>query len=204
VADRKHVETELANSAARQRAAQQQLEAAAERLAQMEEERTELLGQSAIAKQALADFETRQRELEAQLVAIEADEARIGLVEAIAQRDRLVERAADAVQGLVAALADVEEARGKVAEAFSRARALDPSTATALPPEPAIFREGWRALAPVVEAELGRRLEVELVEAAVRSPNMLVIEDLPEHLRELARQRKREQISSGARGDPQS
>jgi hypothetical protein len=71
--DRSEVEAKLAAAEDRRREAEERLAQNLQRLEQLEEERAELLGASAIAKRGLADFDEYREQLHAQLAAIEVD-----------------------------------------------------------------------------------------------------------------------------------
>jgi chromosome segregation ATPase len=189
---RADIEAKLAAAETHRREAEERLRRHAERLQELEEERKSLLGSSALAQQALADLEQYRERLQQELVAAEVEEHRVAFAEAIVARDRELENASLAVAEVAAALERVDAARAELAESHRRLRSLVPDTPRALPPEPAEFRDRWSAIAPLVEQELGRKLDYELVEAAARSPNRLAFEALPEHLRDLAKQRRRE------------
>jgi hypothetical protein len=190
--DRKEVEGQLVAAETRRREAQARLEQNAERLAQLEDERNRLLGDTAIAKRGVTDFAERVERLRQQLHAVEVDEARIALDAAVRVRDAALARGAEAAESLLAAIEQLTAARTNLAEAHRQLLTIDVTAPKLLPAEPSVYDEQWRALAPLVEVELGVRLDSELVEAAVRNPNPLVVNQLPEHLRELARQRKRD------------
>lgn len=197
--NRKEAESKLAVAEARRREAQERIEENAQRLARLEEERVDLLGDSAIAQRGVADFDAYLESIQEELAAIEVDEAHAAFKAAVRERDEALERAAEAVEGLVAAVNRIAAARESVCDTHRRLGTLDPAAPPLVPPEPKIFDEPWQDLAPLVESELDRRLESQIVEAAVQSPNLLVIDQLPEHLRELAWQRKRERKRDAAR-----
>lgn len=186
---RREIEQKLAAAERGRREAEERLRKNADRLAEVEQERAVVLGDSVLAQRAVADFDEHLARLAEELAAVELAEARTVFEQALEVRNQSFVEATKAAGQLVAALASIDEARAAVDEAHRRLRQLDHEP-TPLPPEPSIFEEPWHQLAPLVEAELGRRLESEAVEAVARSMNFLLIEDLPEHLRELARQRQ--------------
>ena len=197
--DRKDVEAKLAATEARRRAAEARLQENARRLQRLEEERSALLGDSTIAERSVADFESYQERLRAELAAIEVDEARASLSDAVRARDAALERAARTAAAVVAALDEVEGARTYVTETHHRLRSIDPTASADAPAEPTSFDEHWQIVAPMIERELGRRLESQMVEAAARSRNVTAIDDLPAHLREIARDRRRSLLRNPAR-----
>jgi hypothetical protein len=181
--DRSEVEAKLAAAETGRREAQSKLEQNAERLAQLEDERNRLLGES-------ADLDGYVEELREQLAVV--DEARRALDDAVRARDAALARGAEAAEALLAAIDALTAARTSLNEAHRQLRKVDIETPKALPPEPSLYDEQWRALAPLVEVELGVQLESELVAAAIRNPSPMVLDQLPEHLRELASQQKRD------------
>ena len=188
--NREEVEGKLAALDLRRREVEKRLEQNAARLEELEQERAALVGNSNLAERAAADYQEHLSRLQAELAAIEAREARDAVRAKVHARDAAIEKGAAIAAQLAAALEQLDAVRTDLREAHQQLRAIDAEAPAVLPPEPTIFDDQWRALAPMVEAELGVRLESELVEAAARSTNFLVIDDLPEHLRELARQRK--------------
>ena len=87
-----------------------------------------------------------------------------------------------------------EAARSAWATAESRGKAvgkpLDPAAGAELEADPEVMRESWDRLSQEVRKRIDERFEDDLVEAAAHSPMGNAIRDLPEHLRELARQRR--------------
>jgi chromosome segregation ATPase len=199
--DRNEVEAKLAAAEDRRREAEERLAQNLQRLEQLEEERAELLGASAIAKRGLADFDEYREQLHAQLAAIEVDEARLAFEEALGGRDQALDRAAESLEDVVKAVAEVQAARQSVVETHRRLTKLDPAASRVVPSEPSTFEERWRDAAPLLESELNRKLEIEMINAAVRSPNSRAIDQLPEHLRELAQQRLRDVMRDQAMRD---
>jgi DNA repair ATPase RecN len=191
-ATRKEVEQKLAVLQARQQEAQARLNEAAERLAELDEERAVTLGEAQLAERHTVDLAEHLERLQQELAAAEVAEAEDALRDAARVRDAVLAEAAEAADRLATAIDAIATARASVRETEKRLRALDRSARTVVPPETNVFDERWRALAPMVEAELGVRLESELVEAAVRSGNHLSVKSLPDHLQELARQRQRD------------
>jgi chromosome segregation ATPase len=199
--ERHEVEKRLGTLEARRRDAQERMARSRERLQHLEEERDELLGEAALAQQTLADLEEYEARLQAELARARVEEARGAFAEAVQARDASVGRASEALGALAAALADVEARRRAVTETHRALAALD-EAAPGVPPEPQAFRDQRREAARLVERELDgelRRLEADLVEAAVRSPQPSAIEELPEHLQDVARRRKQALTAQPAR-----
>jgi hypothetical protein len=187
---REELERKLLLAEASLRQAAERLEQAERRLVSVEEERAQILGESALAGRALADFEALVEQSRAELAAIEIREARDVLAEAVRARDRVIQSAATALDEAVATLEVIEQHRAAVAEAQRRLRSLDPDAPAAPPDEPDLLHEPWQRMIAAVRAEIDEELEADLVDAAARSQNPQAINSLPQHLRELALQRR--------------
>jgi hypothetical protein len=158
-------------------------------LAQLEEQRAETADRLELAQRQIADLgrqvERRQAELE------EARQQALldAFVEAVARRDAAVLEATTRLDAAMEALALLQRRRQEAADALGN---VPPRFDAALPDEPGELEEAWSRLVAVVRADLEYKLEDDLVEAAARSPGGRAIQDLPAHLRELARERRRE------------
>jgi hypothetical protein len=190
--ERQEVERRLAVLEEQQRQAQARLQAATERLVELEEERAATLGEAALAERYVAD-------IEAHLERLRKERARAAFQDAIRERDARLAEASEAAARLAAVIDAIATARDGLREGQRQLRAIDRRAPSPMPREPSEFSERWCALAPKVEAELGVQLETELVEAAARSSNYHVLESLPMHLQELARQRQRQLLDEKRR-----
>jgi hypothetical protein len=189
--ERADVEARLRVAEERRRQAEERLAAQARRLEEIDEERASLLGEAALAERSIADFDAYEEQLRRELHAIAAAEAEDAFRRAIAARDQAVEKAADAVRALVAAVGDLAAARDGALAAHREWLAHDASAPVDVPLEPALFEAAWDAAAETIRAAGDARRQEELVEAAARSFDAGPLNDLPEHLRERARERKR-------------
>jgi chromosome segregation ATPase len=180
---------------------QERLQAATDRLAAIEQDRETLLGEAGLAKQAIADYDKYLDRLQAEMTAARIEEAETAFQQAISGRDAALEQASVAVMEVATAIERVEAARKAVETASRELRSLS-SKAVNAPPEPTDFADRWRAIAPLLEQELGRRLETELVEAAARSTNPLMLRSLPEHLQQFALQRRGDYASAARQRRP--
>jgi chromosome segregation ATPase len=189
---RTELEEKLAAAETRRREAEERLREHDERLHELEEERESLLGFSALARQALADLDEYQQRLQHELAELRVAELRQAFADAVRARDDALETAAAAVSGVAAALQRVDAARAELAACHRRLGQAAHGPPPRIPPEAAELRDRWSSIAPRLEEELGRQLDYEMVEAAARSQNRLAFEALPEHLRELAKQRRRD------------
>jgi DNA repair exonuclease SbcCD ATPase subunit len=130
------------------------------------------------------------------------EEKRAELDEAIAEQvigDRQAAAAAlaEAVELLLQRLAAFDgsqEAARELAKTHARSHAAGRTWNTPIPPDleadPEIIREPWDRLCSEIRNRIDGKFEDELVEAASRSPMGVAINDLPEHLREVARRRR--------------
>lgn len=195
--ERSEIESTLASVVQRLKLSEERVRVLTDRLAAMQEEHDALLGEAALAKQESVDFQQYVDRLQEELaVAIRIEEAQASFQQVVDARDAALEQASLAVEQVAAALEHVDVVRESVAEAHAQLQSVYPD-ANPIPAEPLDFRERWTAVAPLVEQALGRRLDSELIEAAARSGNHLVVKALPEHLRILAIQRRREFLQRG-------
>jgi chromosome segregation ATPase len=166
-------------------------------LSELEDRRVEAEARIVLAQREAADFARRLEDQEAQLeeartqAAVEAFEA------AVAAKDASAEAIAAAIEALIVSLGDLDNELLQLGE-MQNALALRRVKVT-MPPEPQVFIDAWQRLAALVRQTLEEDLEDELIEAAARSPRIHAIEELPLHLREAAR-RRRKCSSNCARG----
>jgi len=174
--------------------AAERLETTEKRLGEIDQEREAVLGESEIARRALTDLDQAIADLREELAAVELEEARQALAEAVVERDATIEQTAAALETAVAMIEQVDRRRQAVAEANERVAALDPGTPkrrAVAPEEPDTLHEPWQRLVTVVKEQLDEELETEVVDAAARSNAPYAINALPEHLRAVAMERRR-------------
>ncbi len=188
--DRHEIEKKLAAAEARREEAARRLADNEERLAALEEERVSLLGSAEIARRGISDFEEHLERLNEKLAVLGIDEARADLTAAVEVRDHAVRQAADMLDASLNALQRLDQTRAALADAHARLHALDPGARDVLPPEPDTLDGKWTELAFVVREKLEGELEVDLIDAAAHSATLHAIDQLPEHLRELALKRR--------------
>lgn len=177
------------------RQAAERLETTEKRLGELDQEREAVLGESELARRALAQLDESIAAMREELAALELEEARKALADAAAQRDATIEKTAAALDTAVALLEEVDVRRKAVAEATERVAALAPRTPrgrVVAPEEPDTLHEPWQRLVTVVKDQLDEELETEAVEAAARSNAPYAINALPEHLRAVAMERRRQ------------
>jgi len=148
---------ELAETSLRQAAAR--LEATQQQLAEIEDQRAQILGESEIARRAMADFERLSEQSRNELAAIELEDARVALAEAVQARDQIVANAAAALDTAVGLLGEIDEHRNAVVQAHQRVRSLDQAAGQAAPEEPDVLHEPWERMASVVKTGLDEQLE---------------------------------------------
>ena len=127
-----------------------------------------------------------------------AEQARRVFEQVLQNRTEAGKSVAEAAEVLLERLAALdglrEEARSAWAAAQVRAKAvgkqLDPAAGAEVEADPEVMRESWDRLSQEVRKRIDEHFEDDLVEAAARSPMGRAISDLPEHLRQLARQRR--------------
>jgi chromosome segregation ATPase len=169
-------------------------------------------GRLTLTRRALADHEQRMREKRAQLDEAMADDAREVFAQVMQDRHEAAKSVAEAAELFLDRLAALdplrEAARSAWATAKSRGKAvgkpLDEAVASDIDAEPEVMRESWDRLCQEVRDRINEQFEDQLVEAAAHSPLGHAINDLPAHLRELARQRHLALIrqSRASRGKP--
>ena len=169
-------------------------------------------GRLSLTRRALADHEESVENKRAQLDEAMAEQARQVFEQVLQNRTKAEESVAEAAELLLKRLAALdglrEEARSAWAAAQVRAKAvgkpLDAAAGAELEADPEAMGESWDRLSQEVRKRIDERFEDDLVEAAARSPMGNAIRDLPEHLRELARQRRlalmRPDLTSGIKG----
>jgi DNA repair exonuclease SbcCD ATPase subunit len=167
-------------------------------VAALREEVEARLGRLSLTRRALADhqeaFDKKRSELDQKL----AEQARQLFEQVLQERSAAGESVAEAAEILLTRLHDLdtldEEARSAWQAAQLRASAtgnpLDTAAGDELAADPEVMRESWDRLSHEVRKRIDENFEHELVEAAAQSPMGHAIPNLPEHLRELARQRR--------------
>jgi chromosome segregation ATPase len=178
----------------RLREATARLSEAEGQLAHVEERREALAGEAAIARRAIADFEQLLEELRGELAELHVQEAHQAFDKLVEARDLALGEAASALDWIRTALDELDTRRAAVAQGLSELRAVDPDVSTSVPSEPDVLDNAWERIIPVLRTRLDQRLEIDLVEAAAASHVESAIEELPQHLRELARQRRTQRI----------
>jgi chromosome segregation ATPase len=155
-------------------------------------------GRLSSTRRALADHQESVEKKRVQLDEQMAEQARRVFEQVLQNRTEAGKSVAEAAEVLLERLAALdglrEEARSAWAAAQVRAKAagkqLDPAAGAEMEADPDVMRESWDRLSQEVRKRIDEHFEDDLVEAAARSPMGRAISDLPEHLRQLARQRR--------------
>ena len=167
-------------------------------LTDLEKRQQEALTKANLARQAGRQYEERLSELLSTLEKARLEAATSAFDDAVAERDELARFAVEAIGKTLIGIEQLDESRARLA-------AMQDDLATrgvkvTIGEDPQEFLEAWETLVTRVRETLQERLEDEMVEAAVYSSLSRAIEELPVHLQELARQRrKRAQQQAAAR-----
>lgn len=167
-------------------------------LTDLEKRQQEALTKANLARQAGRQYEERLSELLSTLEKARLEAATSAFDDAVAERDELARFAVEAIGKTLIGIEQLDESRARLA-------AMQDDLATrgvkvTIGDDPQEFLEAWETLVTCVRETLQERLEDEMVEAAVYSSLSRAIEELPVHLQELARQRrKRAQQQAAAR-----
>ena len=145
----------------------------------------------------LSDYEARIGAKQAELAAAKRDEAAEAYNETFRAREEAAARAAQAATNVLAELEAYDQATRTLQELIDTMRSA-PGEDFAAPDleEPEVLREPWERLVEAMKRRINETFESELVEAAASSVMGKGIEDLPEHLRELAHVRRRARIKA--------
>jgi hypothetical protein len=170
---------------------------AEEELLTVEERRDKLTGEAVINRRAIADFQRVLEQSHQELSALHMDLARQTFDKAVEARDLALREAASALEWITKVFEELDSRRAALEQAGRELQALDSEATFSIPPEPDLLDAAWEGVIPLLRARLDERLEIDLVEAASVSLRANAIEELPEHLRELARQRRTERIREG-------
>jgi len=161
-------------------------------LAELERQRAEMVGTAENVRQAMTDLGQDLVQRRETLAKAEREQAGKALRDSLAERDAVAVRLAKHLRPLLDDIAALDDARSQVTAAHARLRKLEgPQALRPVPPEPPELADRWKWLITRAGAEFDSHLADELLDAAARSPLGHAIEDLPAHLREAARQRRR-------------
>jgi hypothetical protein len=195
----RQIEERIREASTRVTEATTRLATAEEQLALVEEQRHTLAGEAAISRRAIADHQELLEKLRGELAALHVEQAHETFEVALQARDHAVREVASALEWITTALEQLDTRRAAVAQAEHELRAIDPGVSVSIPPESDILDAAWEEILPLLRVRLNERLEADLIEAAIASVGGSAIEELPEHLRELARQRRNQRLREALR-----
>jgi chromosome segregation ATPase len=190
----REIEREIGELRRELRQALAQSEADRTTLAELETQRAEASERLDHAQQLANDVRVELERLQAALEEARTRASLAALEEAVGERDRTAEAAAGAIAAAIESLDDLDRRREAVARARTAVtgHGLDPQ----VPAEPEAFAGALERLVELVRGTLQDALDDELLEAAARSRSAGAIDELPPHLREAARQRRRALVKS--------
>jgi hypothetical protein len=168
-------------------------------LAALEAEASERRDQLETIRDAGAEHERRVEEIRRKLRV--ADEASEAYERSVVARDSVAQSVTEAIERFLEELAELDHAEEEAESAWrsAEARAREAGSSPTRPRDAGtdhILRDGWERLRTEIRTRSHEQFEDDLVDAAVRSPMGHAISDLPTHLRELARQRRRRFIQN--------
>jgi chromosome segregation ATPase len=146
---------------------------------------------------SLSKYEARIAEKQAELAEAKRSEAAEAYQETFRAREEAAARAAHAATNVLAELEAYDQATRTLQELIDDLRRA-PGEGFQAPDleQPEVFREPWESLVAAVKLRIDQLLEADLVETAANSVMGKAIEDLPEHLQELAQARRRARIKA--------
>jgi hypothetical protein len=166
-------------------------------MAALEVQLTERRDRLTLARRLLADREKQIEQKRAELEEAMAEDARERFEEVMREREAAAASLAEAAELLLERLVTLDRLQDAARVAWATAQAAgaagrrsDLQTPPEITAEPEIMREPWDRLCHEIRNRINERFEDELVDAASHSPLGSAINDLPLHLRDVARQRR--------------
>lgn len=179
-----------------------QAEADSAAFAALETQLSELKDRLGSTQGNLTGYEARLAEKQAELAQAKRDEAAKAYEETVRAREEAAARMAQAANNVLFELDAYDQATRALQELIDDMRGAPGNgfVAPDLKEEPEVLWEPWENLVAAVKLRINEKFENELVEAAASSVMGKAIEDLPEHLQELAHARRRERIKGNLAG----
>jgi chromosome segregation ATPase len=163
-----------------------------EALEELARKQAEVAGTATSMRESVGELERDLAAKRQKLARAERERATRAFEKTVGTRDELARRLASRLVPVLEDIRALDAARSEAASAHETLKQLDgPRRAEALPPEPTELTEQWKRLIARVATELDDHLADELLDVAARSPLGHAIDDLPAHLHEAARQRRR-------------
>jgi soluble lytic murein transglycosylase-like protein len=191
VLDRDELERQAAALEGDLEAAAAEARSAEETLERLKQSQSETVGRLTLASRAEADLRQRLGEVRTALRDAAREAAEQALRQAVTVRDAAAKEAATAINRTIGKLENLDAAREAVQQAADEVTQAGARGAPPVPEEPASLVEQWSRLEQLVREHVQWRLEEDLIEAAASSAMGHAIEDLPIHLQQLARERRR-------------
>jgi chromosome segregation ATPase len=190
-AEREQAERELARAEAHRQEAIARLESVEVRAADLAEQQSVIRGEMEIAQRAVSDFTDAILPLQHKLAAIRAEEAREQFAAALRRRDDAVAEAAVSIDATLTLLAQLDEHRRNVVDAAASLQATTGTPESPTTEEPSVLDAPLQRLMEFARTRSDEQLLDDAVTAAATSLRGFAIKDLPAHLQELARERRR-------------
>ena len=172
----------------------------------LEEQVAQQRNRVTVDRRELASREAQLEETRKDLGKALAEDARRRFEQIVRERDAAAALFVEAAELLIDRLDEVERstdaarlAWANVQKADASAGQLDTPLPTEVQAEPEGMREAWERLRARIRQRIDDQFEDELVEAASRSPLGTAIQDLPAHLREVARRRRQARMRADGR-----
>jgi chromosome segregation ATPase len=159
-------------------------------LTELDERRAETADRLQLALRQVDDFRDELDRKESQLEEARREAAIAEVENAVRVRDETAARVAASISSVVDGLEELDDRRDDLARAQSELAGS--GLRLQIPGEPPSFEEAMERLVAVVRTKLDETLEDELLDAAARSPRPRAIDELPPHLQEAARNRRRQ------------
>jgi chromosome segregation ATPase len=191
VIDRDELEQQAAALERDLEAAAAEARSAEETLERLKQSQSETAGRLTLASRAEADLKQRLGDVRVAIREAAREAAEQALRQAVATRDASAKEAAAAINRAIGRLENLDAARAAVEKAAEEATHAGSRVGPTLPAEPASLAEQWSRLEQLVGAHAQWRLEQDMIEAAAGSAMGRAIDELPVHLQQVARERRR-------------
>ena len=166
-------------------------------LTELETRQQEALTKANLAREAARQYEERLGEVMTALETARLAAATAAFDDALAERETESRLAVEAIGKVLTCIEQLKISRTRLVAMQDELAARGVAVTV---DEPQDFVAAWEALVTRVRETIGEKLEDEMVDAAAYSSLSRAIDELPEHLQELARRRrKRAQQLAAAR-----
>jgi hypothetical protein len=167
-------------------------------LTELEKRQQEALTKANVARQAGREYEQRLGELLTTLEKARLEAATAAFDDALAGRNEVARNAVETIGQALTSLEQLDE--GRIQLTAMQDELATRGVKVTIGDDPKELVAAWQAIVARVRRTIQEKLEDEMVDAAVYSSLTRAIDELPVHLQELARQRrKRAQQEAAAR-----